>query len=88
MRKAPLIERRRGFITLLYSAYGQRVARKFAHDEHRDRKLRAALLQYTLDGLRAHQCPLQEPTLRGLLDMDMNLNTQGLGMWLDSNQLT
>ena len=60
------------------------MARRFAQDEKRDQKLRAALLQYTLDGLRAHQCPLPEPTLRGLLDMDMNLNTQGLGIWLDS----
>jgi glyoxylase-like metal-dependent hydrolase (beta-lactamase superfamily II) len=61
------------------------MARRFAQDEKRSQKLRAALLQYTLEGLRAHQCPLPEPTLRGLLDMDMNLNTQGLGIWLDSS---
>ena len=60
------------------------MARRLAQDEKRDQKLRAALLQYTLEGMRQHNCPLQEPTLRGLLDMDMNLNTQGLGMWLDS----
>ena len=60
------------------------MACQFAQDEKRDQKLRAALLQYTLNGLRRHNCPLPEPTLRGLLDLDMNLNTQGLGIWLDS----
>ena len=64
------------------------MGRKLAHEENRDQKLKAALLQYTLDGLRRHQCPLPEPTLRGLLDMDMALNTQGLEVWLDSIKAT
>lgn len=64
------------------------IARRFAHEQNRDRKLKTALLQYTLDGLRRHQCPLPEPTLRGLLEMDMELNTQGLEVWLDSIKTT
>ncbi len=60
------------------------IARKFSREQDRDQKLKAALLQYTLEGLRTHKSPLPEPTLRGLLEMDMQLNMQGLGVWLDS----
>lgn len=63
------------------------IAERLAAEPDRVAKLQAALLQVTLDGLRAHRCPLPEPTLRGLLAMDMELNAQGLDIWLASRQV-
>jgi glyoxylase-like metal-dependent hydrolase (beta-lactamase superfamily II) len=60
------------------------LALRLRDEEGRFPKLKSALLGYELDGLRAHRCPLPEPALRGLLEMDMELNAQGLEVWLKS----
>lgn len=60
------------------------IALRYKDDEARFLKLKSSLLQHALDGLRAHRCPLPEPALRGLLEMDMDLNAQGLEVWLKS----
>ncbi len=58
------------------------IAAQLAAEPDRVKKMETALMQYTLKGLRAHRCPLPEPTLRGLLTMDMALNAQGLDRYL------
>lgn len=58
------------------------IAEKLATAPDRATKMQAALMQYTLDGLRAHRCPLPEPALRGMLASDMELNARGLDVWL------
>jgi glyoxylase-like metal-dependent hydrolase (beta-lactamase superfamily II) len=60
------------------------IALSFRDQAARREKLKAALLTYSLNGLREHRCPLPEPALRGLLEMDMDLNAQGLEVWLAS----
>jgi glyoxylase-like metal-dependent hydrolase (beta-lactamase superfamily II) len=60
------------------------IALRFRDDDAPFAKMKSALLQYELDGLRTHHCPLPEPALRGLLEMDVDLNAQGLEVWLRS----
>ncbi|MGH8246855.1 MAG: MBL fold metallo-hydrolase [Gammaproteobacteria bacterium] len=60
------------------------IARRLANVDDRREMIRDALMDYTLDHLRTHNCPLPEPARRGLLDMDMKLNAQGLDVWLNT----
>jgi len=45
--------------------------------------LRHALVRFYLDGLRLHGCRLDEARVLELLEMDIELNAQGLAIWLD-----
>lgn len=63
------------------------ISEKLAAEPDRKKKLEMALLEHTLRDLREHRCPLPEPTLRGLLKLDMELNAQGLDIWLASRQV-
>ena len=49
----------------------------------RDQRLRAALLQQYRHDARAHGCPDDEAALADTLALDIELNAQGLGVWLD-----
>jgi len=49
----------------------------------RDERLRAALTRQVQQQARAHGCSLGDAEVADALDMDLTLNTQGLGIWLD-----
>jgi glyoxylase-like metal-dependent hydrolase (beta-lactamase superfamily II) len=49
----------------------------------RHARLRQALERFYLDGLRAHGCRLDDGRVLELLEMDIELNAQGLAIWLD-----
>ena len=50
----------------------------------RHQRVKAAMTQYLLSEIRAHGCTLAEPALLELWETDLELNTQGLTLWLDS----
>lgn len=50
----------------------------------RHERIKAALTRYLLDEVRAHGCDLPEDTLRDLWETDLELNAQGLEVWLDT----
>ena len=50
----------------------------------RHQRVKAARTQYLLSEIRAHGCTLPEQTILDLLETDLELNTQGLTLWLDS----
>ncbi|MGA9333534.1 MAG: MBL fold metallo-hydrolase [Rudaea sp.] len=58
------------------------------HAGHPDRHARivAALSEYFIAQARAHGCRLDDARINELLDMDLELNTQGLEVWLDRNR--
>ncbi len=58
------------------------------HAGHPDRHARivAALSEYFIAQTRAHGCRLDDARINELLDMDLELNTQGLEVWLDRNR--
>jgi hypothetical protein len=58
-------------------------ARALAAVPDRHARLVAALTEQTQTRVRAHGCTLDDATARELLAMDMELNAQGLGVWLD-----
>jgi glyoxylase-like metal-dependent hydrolase (beta-lactamase superfamily II) len=49
----------------------------------RHQRLREALFAMYLEGSRAHGCTLGEAEIAELLEMDVELNAQGLAVWLD-----
>jgi len=51
--------------------------------DDRHGRLKAALFDEALAELRKRPSPLPEPRIRELLEMDMELNAQGLAVWLD-----
>jgi hypothetical protein len=53
--------------------------------EARHGRIKAAMTQYLLSEIRDHGCLLPETTLLGLWESDIELNAQGLGLWLDSS---
>lgn len=63
-----------------------KLAREHASAAERHEHLKQALLDYTLDSLKRHGCRLEAAACRELLEMDMELNTQGLEVWLDRQQ--
>lgn len=62
--------------------YGN-IARSLATAADRHARLKEALMADALADLRADGSTLPEPTARALLDMDIELNAQGLEVWLD-----
>jgi glyoxylase-like metal-dependent hydrolase (beta-lactamase superfamily II) len=64
------------------AAIGQ-AARDAGSASERHVRLREALFAMYLRGLRAHGCTRGEDDCAALLEMDVELNAQGLGVWLD-----
>lgn len=52
----------------------------------RHEAIKAALTNYLLTELRAHGCPLPQAHALGIWETDLELNAQGLEVWLDSRQ--
>ena len=61
----------------------QRIALANAPSPDRHARLCTALMDYHLNQLRARRNPLPEARQRELLDLDVEINAQGLGVWLD-----
>lgn len=61
----------------------ERLARHHAAAPDRHQKIKDALTAHALEELRALSAPLSEAQARELLGFDMELNTQGLEVWLD-----
>ena len=61
----------------------QRIAHEHAHEPDRHARLYSALMHFHLGQLRARRSPLPESRARGLLDLDVEINAQGLEVWLD-----
>ena len=60
-----------------------RIAERYADSDDRYRRIRAALLaQFEVD-LRAHECAFTPQRIAEFLRLDLDLNTQGLEVWLD-----
>jgi len=55
-----------------------------AFDEARHQRIKTALTQYLLSELSRHGCTLAEDTLLEMWETDLELNAQGLIVWLDS----
>lgn len=61
----------------------QRIARTNATAPDRHARIYTDLMEFHLDQLRTRANPLPEARARELLDMDVEINTQGLEVWLD-----
>jgi glyoxylase-like metal-dependent hydrolase (beta-lactamase superfamily II) len=61
----------------------QRIARAHAPAPDRHARLYADLMDYHLEQLRRRDNPLPEARARELLDIDVEVNAQGLEVWLD-----
>lgn len=55
-----------------------------APGEARHARIKQAMTQYLLGEIRDHGCSLSEKSLLGIWENDLELNTQGLEIWLDS----
>lgn len=62
-----------------YVALGQQLAAA----DNRHAQLKAAMADDALQELRARGNPLPEAQVRALLEMDLELNAQGMAVWLD-----
>jgi hypothetical protein len=45
--------------------------------------LKAGLFELYLGSLRQHGCTMADSEIHSLLEMDLELNAQGIGVWLD-----
>jgi len=52
----------------------------------RHQRIKQGLSAYLLAEIRAHGCQLAEPALIDLLETDLELNAQGLSVWLDTQK--
>lgn len=52
----------------------------------RHQRIKQGLSAYLLSEIRAHGCQLAEPALIELLETDLELNAQGLSVWLDTQK--
>lgn len=59
------------------------IARRHAQDPDRHTAIKADLAQLYLERARAHGCAVDAARIGALLDVDIELNAQGLGVWLD-----
>jgi glyoxylase-like metal-dependent hydrolase (beta-lactamase superfamily II) len=64
----------------------QSLARQLIDAPNRHRALKEALMVHALEELAALSSPVDEATARELLEFDMELNAQGLGVWLDKQK--
>jgi len=60
-----------------------RIAESLATAPRRHLMIKEALMRQALHELADRDCDLPELRCRMLLEMDMELNAQGLGIWLD-----
>lgn len=63
----------------VFAALGE----QFEDDPSRCGKIEAAIMDWLLDGLRAHGVEIGEEACRQLLEPDVRLNTAGIECWLD-----
>jgi glyoxylase-like metal-dependent hydrolase (beta-lactamase superfamily II) len=61
-------------------------ARRFAHARDRHQRLRNACAAIYVAELQAMHCPLAAEAQRRILELDIELNAQGLGAWLDATR--
>jgi glyoxylase-like metal-dependent hydrolase (beta-lactamase superfamily II) len=61
----------------------QRIARRHAEAPDRHARIRAELTEHALHELAALDCPLSVAQAQRLLEFDMELNAQGLEVWLE-----
>jgi glyoxylase-like metal-dependent hydrolase (beta-lactamase superfamily II) len=59
------------------------IALRLRSAPHRHAALTKALAELYAQRLRAHGCTLPEPRLQELLALDVELNAQGIAVWLD-----
>lgn len=59
------------------------IARKHHGKENRHELIKTEITENTLSQLKAMNCPIPAPACKGMLEMDFELNTQGLEFWLD-----
>lgn len=59
------------------------LVRRHANDADRTAALHNSMYEYFLQQLREHGCVINDDALRGLLKMDVELNSMGLEFWLD-----
>ena len=53
--------------------------------QRREKDLVAGLKNLLMKALRAHNCRMPEHQISELLALDLELNAQGLSIWLDKN---
>jgi hypothetical protein len=51
--------------------------------EQRHQRIKQQLSEYLLGEVRAHGCQLAESVVLEILETDLELNAQGMGVWLD-----
>ncbi len=68
--------------------YHVSVARECHANDARHACIRERLMAHYLELLSLHGCRLPQEQIRKLLEMDIELNTQGLEVWLDRQQPT
>ncbi len=59
------------------------IAKTHAHDPNRTEAIQVDLMDWLLESVREHGVTLAEPQLREILQLDVDINTQGLEIWLD-----
>lgn len=59
------------------------LARRHAADENRTAALHESMYVYLLEQLREHGSTVSDDALRGIVKMDVELNSMGLEFWLD-----
>jgi hypothetical protein len=64
----------------------QQIAHRHAGATDRHAAIKEALMAHALQELQAMNAPLSEQQARDLLAFDMELNTQGLEVWLDKKK--
>ena len=59
------------------------IARRHANDQDRTARIHDSMYAYLLEHIRDHGCTANDEALRGIVRMDVELNTMGLEFWLD-----
>jgi hypothetical protein len=62
------------------------IAETLANAPRRHAQIKEALMRLALHELADRDCELPELRCRGLLETDMELSAQGLGVWLDKRK--
>lgn len=61
----------------------EELGKKLKDSDHRHEFLKEGLLNLYIQELRIHECQLTESKIQQLLAIDIELNAQGMGIWLD-----
>ena len=61
------------------------MARENANAENRTAVLQKAMFEYFIDGLKEHGFIGDSDMMWSILSIDVNLNTQGIEVWLDKH---